>query len=149
MHSKSAIKVLMILALGLSLLIFSGCATRGISDRLGELGELADGLAEAIEESELLDRLDELGDLVEGLAETITEEVYAAIEESFLMYGEFGLTFDSETTSLYYNDEPVAFFEDRRGLVRTTFGNRNASGLHIRAQRDGSGDLIGLEVTRR
>jgi hypothetical protein len=65
------------------------------------------------------------------------------------VYEEFGLVFDSETMILYYDGEEVAYFEDRRGSNNTFFGDRNVSGLHIYAQRDGNGNLIGLEVTRR
>jgi len=72
------------------------------------------------------------------------------IEDTFNVYQEFGLILDSETRNLYYNDEQVAFFEDRRGVLdRVVHGDNNASGLHIHAQRDENRNLIGLEVIRR
>jgi len=91
----------------------------------------------------------DLMDGLDGLGDFITERVMDAIAESFIEYQEFGLIFNADNTTLYYNDEPVVFFEDRRGLSSTTFGNRNGRGLHVVAVRDDNGVLVGLESTVR
>jgi len=97
MYSKSFIRVFMVLAFGLSLLVFGGCSDLTLDER-------------------------------------IEQGVEELVGRAFYIYKEFGLVFDSETRNLYYNDEEVAFFEDRRGaLTRTMHGDRNASGLHIYA----------------
>ncbi|MCL2592833.1 MAG: hypothetical protein FWD82_05650 [Defluviitaleaceae bacterium] len=89
----------------------------------------------------------------EGFEQRVEQMVDGIMESAFEIYEEFGLIFDSETRTLYYGGEEVVFFEDRfeniRGLTTTTSGNRNANGLHIEAQRDDNGNLVGLEVNRR
>jgi len=84
---------------------------------------------------------------LDGLGDAITERVMDIVEGAFEEYREFGLVFDPETSTLYYNGEEVAFFEDTHGIGTTSYGNRNASGLHVSPVRDGSGNLIGLETT--
>ena len=80
----------------------------------------------------------------------LEERIEGLVEGIFYPYEEFGLIFDPETGNLYYDGEQVAFFEDRRGTMnRVMSGDRDASGLHIQAERDGSGNLTGLELTRR
>ena len=52
--------------------------------------------------------------------------------------------------TLYYNDEQVVFFVDRKGTIsRVQHGDSNANGIHIHALRDESGNLVSLEVDRR
>ena len=129
MYFKKIIRFFIILMLGLSAFVFSGCGFRSN------------------------DFADRVSDFADNLAETIIDGAFEMVEESFLVYEEFGLIFDSETRNLYYDNEQVTFFEDsfegRRGLNNTTFGDRNGRGLHIHAQRDSNGDLTGLELTRR
>jgi len=115
-------KTFMILAAGLLLFSFAAC-------RSNRLQDLMDGL--------------------DGLGDTITEFVMDAIADSFTVYEAFGLVFNADDTTLYYNGERVVFFEDRRGISSTTFGNRNGRGLHVNAVRDSNGELIGLESSVR
>lgn len=81
---------------------------------------------------------------IDGYTDEVEEQVKDRIEDAYLIYSEYGLTYDRESDHLYYKGELVGYFEDKE--LNHSFGPYEDSHIKIYAVRDNRGKLTGLDV---
>lgn len=86
----------------------------------------------------------EISNTIDGYTGDVENMVKERIAEAYEVYRQYGLTYDRESDRLYYNEELVGYFEDRR--ISHFFGPFEDSTIKIYAIRDKDGVLTGLDV---
>lgn len=86
----------------------------------------------------------EISNTIDGYTGDLENMVKERIAEAYEVYRQYGLTYDRESDRLYYNEELVGYFEDRR--ISHFFGPFEDSTIEIYAIRDRDGVLTGLDV---
>ena len=81
---------------------------------------------------------------IDGYTDDVEEMVKERIEDAYEVYGQYGLTYDTDSDRLYYHGEPVGYFEDTS--LKHYFGPFEDSMVKIYAVRDKQGNLTGLDV---
>ena len=89
--------------------------------------------------------IDDLRNMAEE-ARANVNEMRNLLEERLYAYREFGLIFNRENLTLYYNSRRVGVFYDTYLSSRPLYGIPDNEGLRVYAVRDSYGTLIGVEI---